>query len=124
MANNIIKFPKMKLDSPPQSPEELTQKLIDYKTSFAEDISEFLWSHVLSEMVRAGCGFGEDSKEYYPSIMLLHEAIKSLHLQTSGIHHPLQDFAAEFIDLEDEEDDKDDLENEDEDEKVVDKSEE
>lgn len=119
MANNIIKFPKMKLDSPPQSPEELTQKLIDYKTSFAEDISEFLWGHVLSEMVRAGCGFGEDSKEYYPSIMLLHEAIKSLHLQTSGIHHPLQDFASEFIDLEDEE-----VEDEDEDEEVVDKTEE
>lgn len=123
MTDNIIKFPKMKLDSPPQSPEELSQKLIEYKTSFAEDISEFLWSHVLSEMVRAGCNFGEDSKEYYPSIMLLHETIKSLHLQTSGIHHPLQDFAAEFIDLED--DDENDDENDDEkDEEVVDKSEE
>lgn len=112
MANNIIKFPKMKLDSPPQSPEELTQKLIDYKTSFSEDISEFLWSHVLSEMVRSGCNFGEDSQEFYPSIILLHEAIKSLHLQANGVHHPLQDFASEFIDLEDE------------DEKTVDKSEE
>ena len=117
MNNNIIKFPKMKLDSPPQSPEELSQKLIEYKTSFAEDISEFLWQHVLSEMVRAGCSFGEDSQEYYPSIILLHEAIKSLHLQTSGIHHPLQDFATEFIDLED-----DDEENEDK--KTVDKLEE
>lgn len=115
MTDNIIKFPKMKLDTPPQSPEELTQKLIEYKTSFAEDISEFLWSHVLSEMVRAGCNFGEDSQEYYPSIILLHEAIKSLHLQTSGIHHPLQDFASEFID---------DEEDSEKDEKAVDKSEE
>jgi hypothetical protein len=115
MTDNIIKFPKMKLDSPPQSPEELAQKLIEYKTSFAEDISEFLWQHVLSEMVRAGCNFGEDSQEYYPSIILLHEAIKSLHLQTSGIHHPLQDFATEFIDLEEESEEC---------EKVVDKPEE
>jgi hypothetical protein len=113
MTDNIIRFPKMKLDAPPQSPEELTQKLIEYKTSFAEDISEFLWQHVLSEMVRAGCNFGEDSQVYYPSIILLHEAIKSLHLQTSGIHHPLQDFAAEFIDLEED--------SEEDDEKVVDK---
>ena len=118
MTDNIIRFPKMKLDAPPQSPEELTQKLIEYKTSFAEDISEFLWQHVLSEMVRAGCNFGEDPRVYYPSIILLHEAIKSLHLQTSGIHHPLQDFASEFIDLEDGDD------SEDESEKVVDKSEE
>lgn len=114
MTDNIIKFPKMKLDAPPQSPEELAQKLIEYKTSFSEDISEFLWSHVLSEMVRSGCNFGEDSQEYYPSIILVHEAIKSLHLQANGVHHPLQDFAAEFIDMEDSE----------EDEKVVDKVEE
>lgn len=102
MSDNIIKFPKMKLDSPPQSPEEVTEKLIEYKTSFADDISEFLWSHVLSEMVRSGCKFDENSEEYYPSIILLHESIKSLHLQTNGIHHPLQDFAAEFIDLDEE----------------------
>lgn len=115
MTDNIIKFPKMKLDTPPQSPEELAQKLIEYKTSFSEDISEFLWSHVLSEMVRSGCNFGEDSQEYYPSIILVHEAIKSLHLQANGVHHPLQDFAAEFIDME---------EDSEEDEKVVDKVEE
>jgi hypothetical protein len=104
--NNVITFPKMKLNSPPQSPEELAEKLIEYKKSFADDISEFLWSHVLSEMVRSGCNFDVESQEYYPSIILLLESIRSLHLQSNGVHHPLQDFAQEFIDLDEETVDK------------------
>ena len=35
-----------------------------------------------------------------PSIILLLESIRSLHLMASGIHHPLQDFAEEFIESE------------------------
>jgi hypothetical protein len=93
----IIKFPKMKLDAPPQSAEELSEKLTEYRTSFSEDISEALWNLVLIEMVRSGCRFELNTEEYYPSIILLLEAIKSLHLQASGIHHPLQDFAKDFI---------------------------
>lgn len=101
MTNNVIKFPKMKLDAPPQSPEELAEKLAEYKKSFADDISEFLWNHVLSEMVRSGCRFDSQAEELYPSIILLLESIRSLYLQTQGIEHPLQDFAREFIDLSD-----------------------
>lgn len=93
----IIQFPKMKLDTPPQSLEELSEKLTDYRTSFSEDIAEGLWNLVLIEMVRSGCRFEENTEEYYPSIIFLLEAIKSLHLQASGIHHPLQDFAKDFV---------------------------
>lgn len=93
----IIKFPKMKIDTPPQSAEELAEKLTEYRTSFSADVAEGLWNLVLIEMVRSGCRFEQDTEEYYPSIILLLEAIKSLHLQASGIHHPLQDFAKDFI---------------------------
>lgn len=105
--NNIINFPKMKLDSPPQTPEDLAKKLEEYKTSFSDDVSEFLWNHVLSEMVRSGCNFEKDPDSYYPSIILLLESIRSLHLQAQGVHHPLQDFAENFIDLGDDEEDVD-----------------
>lgn len=111
--DNIIKFPRMKLDTPPQSPEELSEKLIEYKTSFTNDVAEFLWNHVLSEMVRSGCNFEKDTEEYYPSIILLLESIRSLHLQANGIHHPLQDFAKEFLE-EDEEESEDPVDTEEE----------
>ena len=97
----IIKFPKMKLDTPPQSAEELAEKLAEYRTSFSEDVAEQLWNLVLIEMVRSGCRFDEDTDTYYSSIILLLEAIKSLHLQANGIHHPLQDFAKDFVKEED-----------------------
>lgn len=93
----IIKFPKMKLDTPPQSAEELAEKLAEYRTSFSNDVAEQLWNLVLIEMVRSGCRFDEDTDKYFPSIILLLEAIKSLHLQANEIHHPLQDFAKDFI---------------------------
>jgi len=93
MSNNIIKFPRMKLDSPPQSAEELAEKISEYKRSFAEDISEFLWQHVLGELARSGCDFQTDTDELYPSIILVLEAIKSLHLHSNGIEHPLQKIA-------------------------------
>lgn len=93
----IIKFPKMKLDAPPQSAEELAEKLTEYRTSFSEDVAESLWNLILIEMVRSGCRFEQNTEEYYPSIILLLEAIKSLHLHANEIYHPLQDFAKDFI---------------------------
>jgi len=108
--NNVIEFPKMKMETPPQSPEDLAEKISEYKRSFAEDIAEFLWSHVLGELARSGCDFESNAEELYPSIVLLLESIKSLHLHANGVHHPLQDLAAESIE---EEDGKKDLDIED-----------
>lgn len=83
----------MKLDTPPQSPEELVEKITEYKRSFAEDVSEFLWQHVLGELGRSGCDFQSNPEELYPSIVLVLESIKSLHLHANGIDHPLQKIA-------------------------------
>lgn len=96
----IIQFPKMKLDTPPQSLEELSEKLTEYRTTFSNDIAESIWNLVLIQMVRSGCKFDQDIEKYYPSIILVLEAIRSLHLQANEIHHPLQDFANEFVEEE------------------------
>lgn len=94
---NIVKFPKTKLGTPPQSPEEFADKLAEYRRGFSEDVAEQLWNIVIIEMVRSGCRFDEKPEEYYPSIILLLEAIKSLHLQAHDIEHPLQELAKEFV---------------------------
>lgn len=95
--DNIIQFPKMKLDAPPQSPQEVANKLIEYKTNYADEISEILWDHVLGELTRAGCDFGKNIDEFFPSMVLILESIRSLHLQVNGIDHPLQKFAKESV---------------------------
>lgn len=97
---NIIKFPKTRLGAPPQSPEELAEKLEEYRRGFSDDVAEQLWNIVIIEMVRSGCRFEEQPDKYYPSIILLLESIKSLHLQAHGIDHPLQELAKDFIEEE------------------------
>lgn len=96
----IIEFPKVKVSGPAQSKEELAQVLRDYKEEIAEEVSEFLWRHVLGELARVGCNFDKNIEVYFPSMVLVLESIRSLHLEANGIHHPLQDMAKDVIDVE------------------------
>jgi len=96
---DIIQFPKMKVDTPPQSPEELRDKLAEFKETYSEEIAEFLWRNILGELVRSGCDFTKDMERFFPSMVLVLESIKSLHLQSQGIEHELQKFAKECIDI-------------------------
>lgn len=92
--NNVIKFPKF-FDSPPTSPGDVQEKLTKYKESYSTELTEIIWENVLGEMARAGCQFDEDINLYFPSMILIFESIKSLHLQTMGVEHALQEFAVE-----------------------------
>ncbi len=112
--DNVIVFPKMKLDAPPQSAEEIAAKLIEYKTNYADEIAEILWNNLLGELSRSGYDFNENINEYFPSMVLVLESIRSLQLHVNGIHHPLQDFAKESVDEEDADDNSvDDYEEDD-----------
>lgn len=96
---DIIEFPKLKVDGPPQSREELQTQLEEFKSEYSNEIAEFLWRNMLGELVRSGCDFS-DMEKYFPAMLLVLESIRSLHLQTQGIHHNLQDFAKEAISIE------------------------
>lgn len=100
MSDNVIQFPKIRLDAAPQSPQEIEEKLLEYKRSYSDEIADILWQNVLGEMARSGCDFSKDLDGYFPSMILILESIRSLHLQTSGVEHPLQKFARETITLE------------------------
>lgn len=95
MSNNVIKFPKIKLNSPPQTLEDVSEKIAEYKRNFADELSEMLWNNVLGELARAGSDLDENIEVLFPSMILLLESIKSLQLHANGVHHPLQDFAQE-----------------------------
>lgn len=94
--DNIIEFPRL-FDSPPLTPEDVQEKLLRYKESYSTELAEIIWENVLGEMARAGCHFDEDINKYFPSMVLIFEAIKSLHLKTMDVNHPLQDFAEKNV---------------------------
>ena len=71
MADNIIEFPKLKVDAPVQTAEDLQEKIREYKEEFANEIAEFIWRQAIGELVRSGCDFTQDMEEYFPSMMLV-----------------------------------------------------
>lgn len=94
--NNVIDFPVL-FDSPPMSPEDVQARILRYKESYSTELADIIWDNVLGEMARAGCHFDEDINKYFPSMVLVFEAIKSLHLKTMDVEHPLQAFAEENV---------------------------
>jgi len=97
--NNIINFPKEKLKNPAtiQSQEDWLEQITEYKTSLANDFSDMLSANVFNELARSDSEFEKKIDELFPSMVLVSEAIQSLHLKLSGVHHPLQDFAEDVF---------------------------
>ena len=95
--DNVIHFPKLRFDSPPQSLEEMKDKIEEYRMGFSWEMSEILLNNVLSELSRVGLPHDyfdrEDSK---PHIYLLFEAIRSLYLHSCNIDYDLHEFAEEY----------------------------
>ena len=96
--NNVIQFPRI-YSNVPNSQEEVSEKIRDYKESYANELAEIIWENVLGEMARAGCDFDSDMEAYFPSMILIFEAIRSLHLATMGEEHQLQVFAANNVEV-------------------------
>ena len=96
--DNLIYFPKIH-SNPPINEESVAEKIRDYKESYSSELAEIIWDNVLGEMARAGCDFDEDFETYFPSMILIFESIRSLHLQTMGEEHQLQHFAKQNVEI-------------------------
>lgn len=101
--DNLIHFPKIH-SNPPINEESVAEKIRDYKESYSSELAEIIWENVLGEMARAGCDFDEDFETYFPGMILIFEAIRSLHLQTMNEEHQLQAYAANNVIVDAEED--------------------
>ena len=94
--DNLIHFPKIH-SNPPIDENSVSERIREYKDSYSTELAEIIWENVLGEMARAGCEFDEDFEAYFPSMILIFEAIRSLHLQTMGEEHQLQPFAVQNV---------------------------
>jgi len=90
--DNLIPFPNIH-SNPPVDQVSVSERIREYKESYSTELAEIIWENVLGEMARAGCDFDENMDKYFPSMILIFEAIRSLHLQTMGEEHQLQPFA-------------------------------
>jgi len=95
--DNVVNFPKIHLDKPPLSPKDVQERLLAYKESYSSELAQIIWENVLGEMDRAGCNFDDNIDKYFPNMILVFEAIKSLHLLSMDVEHPLHAFARENV---------------------------
>jgi len=89
----LIPFPSLH-SNPPIDEVSVSERIREYKESYSSELTEIIWENVLGEMARAGCDFDDNMEVYFPSMILIFEAIRSLHLQTMGEEHQLQEYAA------------------------------
>jgi hypothetical protein len=112
-ASNVVRFPKEKLSTAAnvQSQEEYLKMIEEYKTRFADELAEILSNQIFGELARCGVDFSSKIDDVFPSMVMVVESIRALHLKCSGIHHPLQDLAVEAYDNDgDEEEDDEEVE--------------
>ena len=103
--DNLIPFPNIH-SNPPIDQVDVSERIRQYKESYSTELAEIIWENVLGEMARAGCEFDENMDKYFPSMILIFESIRSLHLQTMGEEHQLQPFAENNVMILDSEPDR------------------
>jgi|TARA_B110000977_G_scaffold120834_1_gene155484 hypothetical protein len=92
----LIPFPAIH-SNPPINEVSVGERIREYKESYSSELAEIIWENVLGEMARAGCDFEVNMEEYFPSMILIFESIRSLHLQTMNEEHQLQEYAANNV---------------------------
>lgn len=117
MTDNIIEFPKVNNNVESLTKDQLKVVLDEYKEEVANEMSEFLFRHVIGELTRVGHSFDKNMEMFMPSMMFVLESIRSLALQAHGIEHDFQllakdvmeidikdikDFKEKMVDIEDE----------------------
>lgn len=91
MTNNVIVFPKMKRDTPPQSLEELHEKRETVKREHAEMVLDDVMSNVFYHLSEEGFDMSDD--DCIKTTALLIESMRSAMYKSVDIFHPLHDIA-------------------------------
>lgn len=96
MTDNVIQFPHLKKDSPPQTLDEIVKNVEDLRTAEIErilfDVCPLLFSYLNQT-------YGivlPDIEETHRDINLVIDVIRSLLYRKFSLTHPLQEFAQKY----------------------------
>lgn len=94
---NVVAFPKAHKDAPPQSLEEVIERVSENRKEhinhIVDDLGNFFVSRVYEE------GFPIDSEECFKDVILVIEAMRSAMFKSIGLDHPMQDMVENVISL-------------------------
>ena len=81
----IIKFPKEKMKTPPQSKKELDAELLNNKVAYVDDVANHYSSSVFNKL--AMHGFNVDDDDFIKDYAYTIESLKSCLLRNVGVTH-------------------------------------
>ena len=91
MTTNVIQFPKLKRNTPPQSIEELNKNIEETRKEHVEYVIDETMSFAFQRAFDEGFDLGQD--DCFKTTAMLVEAYRAALYRSVGIEHPLQDFA-------------------------------
>lgn len=99
LKSNVIMFPKDSKRKPPQTQEELYERIEEEQLNVAIDISTEVVCQTLASLRGMGFDVARNSKTGYDVAMML-ECVKALIMRMQGLEHPLHQNVEEIIPME------------------------
>lgn len=99
---NVIPFTKPKKDTPPQSLDEIIQKISENQNEVIDSVSEQIARQVFGELTNLGYDFESVDKSVAYDMILVLESIKSLQHKLMDKEYPLQCILDDVFKIEDE----------------------
>ena len=94
---NVVAFPKAHKDAPPQSLEEVIERVSENRKEHINHIVDDLGSFFVSRAYEEG--FPIDSDECFKDVILVIEAMRSAMFKSIGLEHPIQFIVDSVISL-------------------------
>lgn len=97
MTNNVIQFPKAKMNTPPQSLEEMVADMDRFRRDHADEIINSMIPNIINMFVTNGIDV--DQYEYIKDVSMVVESTKALLYKYMGIEHPFHDMIESVFDF-------------------------
>ena len=95
--SNVIAFPKEKKNCPPQSIEEVQNRLAIKKVEYVNDITDYYGTELLAKISQDGFEIDEDN--FMKDFAFTLESLRSGLYRSVGVEHPLQESVDEAIEI-------------------------
>lgn len=89
MTDNVIQFPKSKLNTPPQTIEEMVADIDRLRRETADEISGNMIPQIIGMFMSQGVDI--DQHEYIKDVSMIVESMKSLLYKYFSIEHPFHE---------------------------------
>lgn len=99
MTDNIVPFPGVKRNTPPQNLEEVQSNLDAIRQIHIEETMSLIVGVIFDHLSLAGFNFDPDEEETIKDVALFLESLRSLLAKYNSVHHAFHPLADELFAL-------------------------